>query len=146
MEFKRFGDASSKVKVLWEVVHEVNEDPREQCIWIQIKWNHKQSKLDSKKIGKNFLNVSMTQHLASWKKSTENRHIKVSLELRLAFAHDINIDEWALGARGRNKVEFNNIHSCFDHTQLSVQFQQGNCWGLYFKVDVGPPLFTLLQS
>lgn len=54
------------------------------------------------------------------KKSIENRDIKVSLELWLGFAHGINISEGALGARGCNKVKFNNTHSCLDHTQLSV--------------------------
>ena len=30
--------------------------------------------------------------------------------------------------------------------QLSVQFQPWNCWGLCSEIDVGPPLFTLLQT
>ena len=38
------------------------------------------------------------------------------------------------------------IHnSSLDHTKLSVQFQPWNCWGSCWGIDVGPPLFTLLQ-
>ena len=32
-----------------------------------------------------------------------------------------------------------------DHTKLSFRFQSWNCWGLCSNIDVGPPLFTLLQ-
>ena len=38
------------------------------------------------------------------------------------------------------------ISWCPDHTKLSVQFQPWNCWRLCSELlDVGPPLFTLLQ-
>jgi hypothetical protein len=36
--------------------------------------------------------------------------------------------------------------SCPDHTKLSVWLQLWNCWGLCFNLDVGRPLFTLLQT
>ena len=36
-------------------------------------------------------------------------------------------------------------YSCPDHTKLSGRFQLRNCWGLCSKIEVGPPLFTLLQ-
>ena len=32
-----------------------------------------------------------------------------------------------------------------DHTKFSFGFQPWNCWGLCSNIDVGPPLFTLLQ-
>jgi hypothetical protein len=31
-------------------------------------------------------------------------------------------------------------------TQIVVRFQPWNCWGLSWEIDVGPPIFTLLQS
>jgi hypothetical protein len=34
---------------------------------------------------------------------------------------------------------------CPHHTNVSVQFQPWNCWGLWWKIDLGPLLFTLLQ-
>ena len=37
------------------------------------------------------------------------------------------------------------VYSCPDHTKLSVQFQPWNRWWLCSEIDVGPPLFTLLQ-
>ena len=35
--------------------------------------------------------------------------------------------------------------TCPDQTKLSIQFQLWNCFGLCLGIDVGPPLFTLLQ-
>ena len=32
-----------------------------------------------------------------------------------------------------------------DHTKLFVQSWPWDCWGLCWEIDVGPPLFTLLQ-
>ena len=36
-------------------------------------------------------------------------------------------------------------HSCPNHTNFSVRFQPWTWWGLCWKIDVDPPLFTLLQ-
>ena len=36
--------------------------------------------------------------------------------------------------------------SCPDHTKLLVKFQPWNCRRICSKIDVDPPLFTLLQS
>ena len=41
---------------------------------------------------------------------------------------------------------FTHSLSCPNHTKLPVRFQPWNCWGLCSKLDVGPLLFTLLQS
>ena len=37
-------------------------------------------------------------------------------------------------------------NACPDHTKVYVRFEPWNCWGLYWEIDVGPPLFTLLHS
>jgi hypothetical protein len=42
-------------------------------------------------------------------------------------------------------VEDFNIEHCLNHTNVSVQFQSWNYWRLCWEIDVGPPLFTLLQ-
>ena len=36
-------------------------------------------------------------------------------------------------------------NSCPHHTKLSVQFEPWICWGFSWEIDVGSPLFTLLQ-
>jgi hypothetical protein len=48
------------------------------------------------------------------------------------------------GSYGQNH-NLANRESCPDHTKLSVWFQLWNCWGLCSDLDVGAPLFTLLQ-
>ena len=35
--------------------------------------------------------------------------------------------------------------SCPKHTKLSIRFKPWNFWGLCSRIDVGPPVFTLLQ-
>ena len=35
--------------------------------------------------------------------------------------------------------------SCPDHTKIAVRFRPWTCWGLCWEIDVGPPLFILLQ-
>ena len=42
-------------------------------------------------------------------------------------------------------LKLQHHESCLDHTRLSIRFQLWNCWGLGSKIDIGPPLFTLLQ-
>jgi hypothetical protein len=37
------------------------------------------------------------------------------------------------------------VKSCPDHTKVSIWFQLWNCWGSCSEIDVGTPLFTLLQ-
>ena len=36
-------------------------------------------------------------------------------------------------------------NSCPNHTKISIWFKPWNCRGLGWKIDIGPPLFILLQ-
>ena len=44
-----------------------------------------------------------------------------------------------------NKSSNLQARSCSDHTKLSVSFEPWNWWGLYWEIDGGPSLFTLLK-
>ena len=54
--------------------------------------------------------------------------------------------EMPLGSPDYSKTTAISIPShAPDHTTIYVQFQPWNCWRSYSKINVGPPLFTLLQ-